>query len=295
MTTDKKILVIGSKGQMGRALAEVLGDRAIVIGSSQLDLTKTDSIAKILQNYNPSAVINAAAYTMVDKAESEREAAHQLNALAPEIIAKFCREKDIPFVHYSTDYVYSGNGTHFMTEEEPYGPMNHYGVTKLEGDRRVEAVGGKFLIFRICWVYDAVGKNFVNTILRLAGENKEFAIVNDQFGAPTFSGDIAQATVDCLNQAMKSATFPSGIYNLCNAGYTNWCEYAGTIVEKAKNLGASLKVEKVLSKTTAEYVTAAKRPSNSRLSTEKLRCIFGLSMPSWQDSLEKVLKEKLKA
>lgn len=292
MAIDKKILVIGSRGQVARALLGILGDRGIGIGSDQLDLTKTDAIEKFLQNYNPTAIINAAAYTMVDKAEEEREAAETLNALAPEVIAKYCLQKNIPFVHYSTDYVYSGRGSHFMTEEEEYAPLSHYATTKLEGDRRVEAVGGKFLIFRICWVYDANGKNFMNTILRLAGEKKELGIVNDQFGAPTFAGDVARATLDCLAKAMSCGTFPSGIYNLCNEGVTNWHEYAGVIVEKAKSLGVNVVVEKILPLTTAQFVTPAKRPSNSRLSMEKLKSVFDVSLPGWDESLDKVLREK---
>ncbi|OQW46777.1 MAG: hypothetical protein A4S09_02385 [Proteobacteria bacterium SG_bin7] len=292
MMADKKILIIGSRGQIGRALLEILGKEAVGVASTQLDLAKTDSIAKFLQNYNPIAVINTAAYTGVDKAESERDAAFALNALAPEIMAKFCCEKNIPFVHYSTDYVYSGCGNHFMTENEEYGPINHYGVTKLEGDRRVEAVGGKFLIFRICWVYDVSGKNFLNTILRLAAEKSELAVINDQFGAPTFSGDIARATIDCLSKGIKFPIFPSGVYNLCSSGETNWYDYARMIVERARYLGANLLVDKILPILTTDYVTPARRPLNSRLSTEKIKRVFGISMPLWQDTLERVLMRK---
>jgi dTDP-4-dehydrorhamnose reductase len=292
MTSDQKFLVIGCRGQIGKALLKILGDRGVGLDSTQLDLTKTDLIAKTLQEYDSSAIINAAAYTTVDKAETDRQTAHLVNALAPEVIAKFCKEKDIPFVHFSTDYVYSGLGSHFMSEDEKYGPANYYAVSKLEGDQRVQQVGGKFLIFRVCWVYDLEGKNFVNTILRLANEKKELSVINDQFGAPSFAGDLAQATIDCLYQAINALTFPAGIYNLSSSGITNWQEYAQTIVTKAKTLGADLKTEKVLPITTADYVTPAKRPMNSRLDTEKVKRVFGIELPSWQDSLERVLKEK---
>lgn len=295
MGTAGKFLVIGSGGQVGSALCKLLGTKAIGVDYPEFNLAELESIEQNLQKFADKpvdAIINAAAYTQVDKAESEREVTRTINSLAPEVIAKFCKTREIPLVHYSTDYVYPGTGTHFMTEEEKYGPCNYYGETKREGDERIEKLGGQYLIFRTCWVYDAGGKNFLNTILRLAGENGELSIVSDQFGSPSYAGDLAKATIQALNQAMESRNFPSGIYHLCNSNVTTWRDYAEEIVKLAKEMGVKLRCNKVLTKTSEEYITPARRPKNSRLSTEKLKRVFGITMPSWQDSLKHCLREK---
>ncbi len=288
-------LVIGCRGQVGKALLQVLGPNAKGMDSSQFNLDNLSQIRPALEEIKPRVVINAAAYTMVDKAESEREAARNINALAPELIAQYCAEKDIPFIHYSTDYVYPGTGTHVMTEDEKYGPCNYYGETKREGDERITAVGGKFLIFRTCWVYDAFGKNFVNTILRIAGEKEELSIVSDQFGAPSYAPDLAGATIMSLRAAtIRGKKFPSGIYHLCNSGVTNWRDFAEAILGQAKEFGVKPKAQKILPMASEQYITPAKRPKNSRLSTEKLTKTFGVQMRPWQESLKECLREKFK-
>lgn len=292
MTLTPKILVVGARGQIGSALLKNLTAQAIGVDSNQLNLTNLKDLETNLGRMNPSAIVNAAAYTQVDKAESERELAYKINAGAPEVLAKFCRERNLPFIHYSTDYVYSGAGLHFMSEDEKYEPSNFYGESKRAGDEKIQEVGGKFLIFRTCWVYDSTGKNFMNTILRLAGEREELRVVNDQIGSPSYAPDLANLTLSAFSRAMEFKEFPSGIYHLCNSGVASWWDFAEEIVARAKKLGCSLKCKKILPIPSEEYLTPAKRPKNSRLSTEKVKRVFGISAPSWQDGLQRCLQGK---
>lgn len=287
------IVVLGSSGQVGRALLKELGAEAIGLARPQADLTKVEQTLQALnQISNPAVLINASAYTQVDAAESDFQNAELVNGRAPGELAEWAKSKGIPFIHYSTDYVFPGTGNRGWTEEDAVAPLNKYGLTKLLGERLVEKAGGKFLIFRTSWVYDADGKNFLNTMLRLGAQKESLGVVADQIGAPTFAGELAQATLKALGAAQKLPHFPSGIYHLTNSGETSWHGFASAIFEQARKRGAELKVREVRPIPAADYPTPAARPSNSRMSGAKFRSTFGFSMKPWQEALSECMAEK---
>jgi dTDP-4-dehydrorhamnose reductase len=285
-----KILVIGSNGQIGSSICTALGNRAIGLGSEALDLAEPEKITPALNHYSPLAIINTAAYTAVDKAESETELARKVNADAVEVLANWAFSRHIPFIHYSTDYVFEGSGTNKWSEEDNVNPINAYARTKLEGEQKLQEAASKFkdakwLLFRICWVYDSEGKNFLSTMIRLGMEKESLSIVSDQIGSPSYAPDIAKATLKALETASSRTEFPSGIYHMCNAGEVSWAEFAEAIFKEARKKSFPLKVKKVRHILSSEYPTPAKRPLNSRLSCEKLQNTLGITMPIWQDGL----------
>ena len=279
------IAVIGANGQVGSALLDLLGNRCVGLNRLEADLTQVGKLLGTLETLKPSAVINAAAYTQVDQAEKEEKLVFQINAEAPRALAKWCAFKRIPFVHFSTDYVFDGTGTQRRSEEDPVGPLNTYGRSKLEGEDKIAIDGVDYLIFRTSWVYDSQGKNFLNTMLKLGKERESLKIVGDQFGAPTYAPDLAQATVRALENARAMARFPSGVYHLCNSGETTWYGFAEAIFKEARERGLELKVRTVEAIPAESYPTPAKRPGNSRLSTRKIADVLGIEMPSWEDAL----------
>ncbi|MGK5082329.1 dTDP-4-dehydrorhamnose reductase [Bdellovibrionota bacterium FG-1] len=282
-----KIVVLGSSGQVGRALMEILGpDRAIGLSHAEASLEETDKLPGILHRLTPSAVINAAAYTQVDHAETQRELAFKINAEAPGVIAQWCAQQNIPFVHYSTDYVFDGSGDQPRSEDAPIAPLNVYGQSKAEGERRIVEAKGRFLCLRTSWAYDAHGKNFVNTMLRLGAERETLKVVADQIGAPTYAPHLAQGTLQALENALAKPNFPSGIYHLCQSGQTSWFGFAEAIFESARKQGIALKVSQILPISTAEYPVPAKRPLNSRLSMKKIQQALEIQMPDWRDGLD---------
>lgn len=283
--TLSRIAVLGAAGQLGRALTQALAERGIPLLRADLDLTDPQAEAAVLDRLSPCAVINAAAYTAVDAAEAQPELAFQINGQAPGRLAQWCRQRAIPFVHFSTDYVFPGSGLRPWTEEDPVSPINVYGRSKLEGERQVRAAGGEWLIFRTSWVYDSTGRNFLTTMLRLAGERETLSIVDDQWGAPTYAPHLAQATLAALDQAWSRPVFPGGIYHVCNGGETTWRRFAHAIFELAGSRDSSLRLRSVLPVTTSEYPSPARRPLNSRLNTEKVRKTFGVALPSWETGL----------
>ena len=273
----------------------LLGDRALSPGR-ELDLSFPDRVAGFLDQLeaqigSPAAIVNAAAYTRVDRAESDESLAFKVNAEAPGEMARWCQPRAIPFVLYSTDYVYPGNGTSPWREDDPAGPLNAYGRTKLKGDQLVEASGARHLIFRTSWVYDARGRNFFNTILRLGLERETLQVVVDQIGAPTYAPHLAYLTVAVLDQARRMETFPSGIYHAAHDGAVSWHGFAEAIFAVAGSKGLGLKVNRVDPVKTADYPTAAKRPLNSRLDTTKLETVFGSRLPAWRRGLEGCMEE----
>ena len=289
------ILVFGSIGQVGQALQSALADReAVFLGPEEADFTKPEEVRSVLASMSaPRAIINAAAFTAVDKAEEAEDVALAINATTPAIIAAYCREQGIPMVHYSTDYVYGGEGTHAHLESDTPNPLNAYARTKLKGDEMIAYSGCDHLIFRTSWVFDAHGQNFVNTMLRLGAERESLRVVEDQIGAPTYAPDIAQATVDALDQVMGVSDFPSGVYHLCNAGETSWCGFARAIFAQARHYPqVQLKIQTITGIPTTEYPLPAKRPLNSRLDCTKVRNRFGIRMPGWQEALDQCLQEK---
>lgn len=289
----RPILILGN-GQIGTALAQCASDfTPHVLTRQMLDLaTITDrSLDAYVETYKPVGIINAAAYTQVDKAEGEgRDLAFKINGEAPGILAQACKRHGILFVHYSTDYVFDGSGVAPRTEMDAPGPINSYGESKLLGEKAVRDAGGQYLTFRTSWVYDATGKNFLNTMLALGKERESLNIVNDQIGAPTYAGHIAQATLKAVEAALGATV--SGIFHLANAGETSWFEFAEAIFAEAKTQGEALAVKQLNPIPSSAYPTPAKRPLNSRLDCSKLKQTFGIALPAWQEGLKLCMKER---
>ncbi len=286
-----KLLVLGANGQIGSAM-KALHPTAVFLDRKDADLAKPAMIESVLESHAPDMVINAAAYTQVDNAEAEEKIAFTINAESPSVIAIYCAGRDIPFVHYSTDYVFNGSGEKPWKEDDEVSPLSVYGRTKLAGEDRIKQVGGRYLIFRTSWLYDATGKNFLNTMLRLGAEREELKVVSDQMGAPTYVPQLARASLKALGNALRKEEFPSGVYHLCHAGATSWYGFATAIFEQARAQGVSLKVHKIHPIPTEQYPTPAKRPKNSRLDCNKAYQVLGVEMPSWQQGLQACMKEK---
>jgi dTDP-4-dehydrorhamnose reductase len=292
MNAEHPILVFGTTGQVGKALADLLGSRAVYVGRDVADFTNTAACVAQIDAVQPSAVINAVAYTQVDKAESEEALAIQINATTPIALATTCAARDIPFVHYSTDYVFNGTGTKPFKENDATAPLNAYGRSKLLAEQGIGAAGGKYFIFRTSWVFDADGKNFFNTMLRLASEKTALSIVGDQYGAPSYAPDLVDATMQALIEASHETEFPSGIYHMCNAGETSWYGFACEIFEQAEAAGAGLTIEEAKAIPSSDYPTPAKRPLNSRMDCSKLRSTFEVVLPEWQDAVARAVALK---
>ncbi|MBH3373542.1 dTDP-4-dehydrorhamnose reductase [Pseudomonas juntendi] len=298
-----KILLLGKNGQVGwelqRALS-VLGEvvaldrhlAATPYGEIKGDLSDLESLRTAIRAVSPQAIVNAAAYTAVDKAESERDTAHLVNSLASQVMAEEAKRLDAWLVHYSTDYVFDGTGTTPWKETDSVAPVNFYGATKLEGEQLIQASGCKHLIFRTSWVYAARGNNFAKTMLRLAKERTALNVIADQVGVPTGADLLADVAVAALQQAWHKAEL-SGIYHLVPAGETTWHAYASYVIDFARNHGEVLAVEAVNPIATTEYPTPASRPLNSRLDTAKLRNSFTLHLPDWQSGVTRMLMEAL--
>ena len=279
-----KILVTGRDGQVGGELAKSLaglGD-VVVLGRMQMDLSDPDSVRNAIRAERPSLIINAAAYTAVDLAESAQELAYAINAKAPGIMAEEAKNLGAALIHYSTDYVYNGGKQGPWTETDATGPLSVYGQSKLAGEQAIAAVGVPHLIFRTSWVYGLTGKNFLLTMLRLAQSRPELSIVNDQIGAPTWSRTIAEATAAALRKAQNLDRLSelSGIYHLCAGGQTSWYGFAEKILSNP--LVAQKPALKPIP--TEDYPTPAQRPKNSVMSTAKFQQNFG-SLPSWDEAL----------
>lgn len=293
------ILVLGKDGQLGRALAAALGLRALAAGRQEVDLAGDDFIARLdrfTQGAAIRCVINAAAYTQVDKAEGEGKAeAFRVNAQAVGALAGWCKARNVPLVHYSTDYVFDGSGATPRSEDAPTAPLNCYGESKLEGERLLTASGCDYLIFRTSWVYDAKGKNFFNTMLRLFSERETLKVVADQVGAPTYAPHLAAASLAALETALATASFPSGIYHLAGAGEVSWHGFAQAIFALATSDGFGqkllLRCTRIDAITTAEYPLPAKRPLNSRLDCTRAKQVLGVAMPHWRDGLRECMTE----
>lgn len=291
-TYFQPILILGT-GQIGSALARVYGQQTVQLGRGELDITDKQAVEEAIRRISPAAVINAAAYTAVDKAEREgRQEAFRVNGEAVKHIAECCARQHIPLIHYSTDYVFNGSGDAPWKESDTPAPINSYGASKLEGERYIEQAGGEYLVFRISWVYDESGSNFLNTMLKLGREREELKVVSDQFGAPCYAGDIAEATKRLLDSALHMDAFPTGIYHLCHQGITNWHGFAEAIFAEASERGERLAVRHVHAITTADYPTPAKRPLNSRLNCDKLQHDFGILLPSWQSGLKECMTRR---
>jgi dTDP-4-dehydrorhamnose reductase len=297
-----KILLLGKNGQLGWELQRSLAPLAEVLALDRHsldccgDLSKPDQLAQTVLAYKPNFIVNAAAHTAVDKAESEPELAKVLNTDAPAALAKAAAQVDAWLVHYSTDYVFDGSGSHARQEGEGAGPLSVYGQTKLDGEKAIVASGCKYLIFRTSWVYAARGGNFAKTMLRLAQERDKLTVINDQHGAPTGADLIADVTAHAMRRVLNTQNISlSGVYHLVASGETTWHGYASHVIEKAKATKPELgwKVADIAPVPTSAFPTPAKRPLNSRLCNDKLQQAFGLVLPPWQQGVDRMLAEIL--
>jgi dTDP-4-dehydrorhamnose reductase len=277
-----KILLLGARGQIGRSI-QALSNTSYWPNDWQLyswsreisDLSQPDVLIERIQELKPELIWNTAAYTQVDRAEEESALAYLINAQAVSEIAKHCAKANIPFVHYSTDYVYSGSGeTPHLETEEP-SPINEYGRSKLAGDLAIQQSGCEYLIFRTSWVFSEYGKNFVKTMYRLSKERPEISVVSDQVGSPSYAADIALYSLIAIKKALFQDAFPSGIYHLCNSDFVSWYDFARGILP-------NFPVKAIASR---DFPTTAKRPANSRLSLKKISEVFDIVPRSWKAAL----------
>lgn len=292
MTT---ILLTGKTGQVGRELQCTLAPlgRVVAPDHGQMDLTSLDAIRKTFRETSPDIIVNAAAYTAVDRAEAEPDLAMLVNAIAPGVMAEEARRTNALLVHYSTDYIFDGLHAQPYVEEDVPNPLNAYGRSKLEGERAIAAVNGEFLILRTSWIYSAQPPNFVLSMLTLAREKRELAVVNDQVGSPTWARALASATVDVLRD-LQRARRAGGIYHLSAQGYTTRFDFARRIFETAAQIApASVRPPALRPITTSEYPLPAARPLNVATSKEKIKRAFGIEIPGWEAQLQGFLREFL--
>ena len=276
-----RVLLTGGNGQIGRELQPFFAGHSVIAPShAECDLSDPESVRNAVRYAEPDVIVNPAAYTAVDKAEQETELANAINAIAPGVLAEEAKRRAIPLVHFSTDYVFDGNGTAPYREDHPVAPVNAYGQTKLDGERAIEASGCAFVILRTAWVYARHGKNFLLTVERLARERPRLTIVADQRGTPNWARDLARATATIALRGGELSDH-CGVYHLSSRGETTWHGFARAIVD-----GMSLpKPPEVVAIATSEFPTPAKRPAYSVLSTDKLERTFGIVLPPWSDSL----------
>ncbi len=320
--TGPRITLLGANGQVGWELQRALQPLGTVtaLGREQAPLDQPAALLAALDASQPHIVVNAAAYTAVDKAQSEPEQAHAINAVAPAHLGAWAAKRHALVVHYSTDYVFDGSGEHFRTESDPTQPLSVYGATKLAGEQALQASGCAALIFRTSWVYAARGGNFAKTMLRLAHERDQLSVVGDQWGAPTGADLIADTSAHCIAQLLRNPDVcifdeklalsqrvysfccyennskifnpQLGVFHLVADGATTWHAYASAVIEAARTRGAAIRVSAhaVAAIASSAYPTPAKRPLNSRLSTHKLQARFGLHLPHWQVGVQRLVE-----
>ncbi len=293
-----RLLVTGANGQVGWELARSLMPlgEVVALDRGACDLSRPEKLGEVVARVAPDVIVNAAAYTAVDRAETEEPLAITINGEAPGELARAARSAGALLVHYSTDYVFDGTKDGAYTEDDPVAPLNAYGRTKLAGEQAIAAAGCDHLILRTTWVYAARGGNFVRTMLRLGAEREALRVVADQHGAPTWARNIADATAHIVALAQRErreGRFASGIFNLTSRGESSWHGFAEAIFEEARRLpcGASLKVAAVEPIPATAYPTPAARPANSRLAADRLAARFGLTLPHWRDALRRCLED----
>jgi dTDP-4-dehydrorhamnose reductase len=299
-----KILLLGKNGQVGWELQRSLAPLGTLVALDRHstehcgDLLELTELAQTLRDLRPDVIVNAAAHTAVDRAETESELAHVLNALAPQVLAVEAAKLGALLVHYSTDYVFDGSGDMPWTEYDSTGPLNVYGSTKLDGEKRITHHCANHLIFRTSWVYAARGGNFAKTMLRLAKERDKLTVINDQFGAPTGADLIADVTAHAIVQRLRAGAQGqnlAGTYHLVASGTTTWHEYAKHVLAQARLIQPTLPLiaSEVKPVASSAFPTPARRPHNSRLDTSKLQANFGLNLPPWQQGVDRMLAEIL--
>lgn len=296
-----RILLFGANGQVGHELRRSLARQGEIVATTRsgrledgraceiADFDAPEALPALVERIAPSVVVNAAAYTAVDKAESDRDAAFRANAEAPSRIAEACARRGIPLVHYSTDYVFDGTGTRPYREDDPTAPLGVYGESKLAGEQGIRASGASHMILRTAWVYAAHGKNFLRTMLRLGAERDTLGVVADQIGTPTSAGLIADVTADVTARLLPHAGAPSGTWHLTASGETSWHGFAEAIFAGAVARGLLPRAPQVNAIATVDYPTPARRPAYSRLDTSRLQADFGVELPDWREVCDLVL------
>ena len=293
-----KILLLGKNGQVGWELQRSLAPLGELLALDRRDtggdISDLLALAQVIRDVRPDVIVNAAAHTAVDKAESEPDLARRLNAEAPALMAEEALKLGALLVHYSTDYVFDGAGTIAHKESDETGPLSVYGRTKLEGEQRIAQTGCRHLIFRTSWVYAARGGNFAKTMLRLAQEREKLSVIDDQWGAPTGADLIADISAHAIRHVAQHAA-DQGVYHLVASGETNWHAYASYVIERAKNLRPDLawKVQDIAAVPTTAFPTPAARPLNSRLNTYQLQAAMKLHLPDWKCGVDRMLQEIL--
>lgn len=292
-----KILLLGKNGQVGWELQRALAPLGELVALDRLrqdglcgDLADLDGLRQTIRSLKPDVLVNAAAYTAVDKAESEPEQALLINSTAPQVMAQEMQRLDGWLLHYSTDYVFNGGGVQPWKENDQPRPLNHYGLSKWQGEQAIAQSGCKYLIFRTSWVYATRGANFAKTMLRLAAEREQLSVIADQFGAPTGAELIADVTAHTLRRVKNNPAL-AGIYHLASAGEVSWHGYASVVIEHARAAEQGLAVKVIDAISTSDYPTPAQRPLNSRLDCSKLCDAFDLKMPDWQAGVTRMLRE----
>ena len=296
-----KTLLLGKHGQVGQALEHALaplagpGELVALDRTNGGDLAQLDALAATVRQLRPQFIVNAAAYTAVDKAESEPEQTRLINAQAPEVLAKEAQALGAWLVHYSTDYVFDGSGTRAWVETDVTAPLNVYGLSKLEGERLIQAHCTRHLIFRTSWVYAAQGSNFAKTMLKLAQEREHLRVIDDQWGAPTGAELLAAVTAIAIEKTSLAGDALAGLYHLAANGETTWHDYASHIINQAKALRPDLPwaAQEMVPVPSSAFFTAARRPHNSRLDTHKLQAAFGIHLPDWQQGVDEMLAQVL--
>lgn len=287
---NKSILLIGCKGQVGTELKKALQpyNNLIAVARPEVELVQPETIKNLIKHWEPQIIINAAAYTAVDKAENEPEFANKINAVAPRVLAEEANKSQALLIHISTDYVFDGKSNRPYQENDLTNPLSIYGETKLAGEQAISSICSNYLILRTAWVYGSGGKsNFVKTMLRLGAQKSELKVVSDQIGSPTWATDIAQTIAMLITKDQPK----SGIYHYTNSGVASWYDFAVAIFEEAKLLGFPLNIERVVPIPTSEYPTPATRPSYSVLDCTKISSLMESYPPHWRESLRKMLKE----
>ena len=288
-----KVLIFGKKGQVAWELQKALSDLPSkkFLSSEEVNFLNPESIVKAIQDFQPTHIINASAYTAVDKAEIEPESAMMINAKAVGIISETAKKVGSTVIHYSTDYIFDGKKDKPYVEEDIPSPLNMYGKSKLQGEKNLQQSGLSYIILRVSWVYGNHGNNFCKTMLKLGKEKEELKIVSDQIGTPTWSRNIANTTSLILRD--KDLTEKAGVYHFTDAGETSWYEFAKKIfhIEEGLHPGRYKNLKSILPIKTSDYKSSAQRPLNSRMNTDKIKKVFGIKTEKWDESLKKVLQE----
>ncbi len=285
-----KFLITGAKGQVGHSLTEQLTGKAdiLAVDRDELDITDRDAVFNVVKTFRPDVIINAAAHTAVDRAESEVELSEAINVKGPQYLAEAANEIDAVILHISTDYVFEGTGTGEYKEGDQTNPQGVYGRTKLEGEIAVQQVNPRSIILRTAWVFGEHGHNFVKTMLRLAKDRDSLGIVGDQFGGPTYAGDIAKALIEIANQILAGKENAFGVYHFTGKPYVSWYEFAKAIFAEAELQNILEKSPLVNRIATSDYPTPAKRPANSRLDLTKIKQVFNIEPSDWQAALKNI-------